>query len=160
MRSSPLPDLVTVYVGPHARVAVLEGLLAAVGIPSFVPDRMLKTIDPFITGANPLDLRLQVPTQFVARTLTLLATDETVTRDEAERDPEAARSLEVTRLGRRIRFAALFGFTSPFALAYARRYLREARALPEPPAMHFWTLAAIPLAVVTACTALILVFWI
>lgn len=72
MAAAPALDLVTVYVGSHARVAVLEALLANSGIPCFVPDRITKTMDPFITGEAPLDLRLQVPTPHVSAALELI----------------------------------------------------------------------------------------
>lgn len=66
MRSPPPPDLITVYTGSHGSVSVLEGILQAEGIPSLVPDRLTKTLDPFITGSSPLDLRLQVPSDRLA----------------------------------------------------------------------------------------------
>ncbi len=60
MRGTDPHDLTTIYVGSHASVAALEGVLEAEGIPTFVPDRMMKTMDPFITGYAPLELALQV----------------------------------------------------------------------------------------------------
>ena len=78
-------DFVTVYTGSHTRVVVLEGLLEAEGIMSFVPDRMLKTADPFITGANPLDLHLQVPTPDVAAAQELIAREFPVPAPPASR---------------------------------------------------------------------------
>lgn len=76
MTTAPPLDLVTIYAGSHARVAVLETVLAAEGIPSFVPDRMTKVWDPFITGAGPFELRLQVPTPYVAAAREIAATFE------------------------------------------------------------------------------------
>jgi hypothetical protein len=72
MAQPPPLELVTVFVGSHARVAVLEALLADSGIPCFVPDRITKTMDPFITGVAPLDLRLQVPTPQVSAAMELI----------------------------------------------------------------------------------------
>lgn len=72
MRNDPPLELVTVYVGTHARVAALEGLLEAEGIPTFVPDRMMKTMDPFITGYAPLELALQVQNRHEAEARALL----------------------------------------------------------------------------------------
>jgi hypothetical protein len=66
MTAAPPLELVTIFTGSHERVVVLESLLAAEGIPSFVPDRMTKVWDPFITGGSPLALCLQVPTPHVA----------------------------------------------------------------------------------------------
>jgi hypothetical protein len=61
VRRDPPLEFVTVYVGSHASVTALEGVLEAEGIPTFVPDRLMKSVDPFITGGHPLALSLQVP---------------------------------------------------------------------------------------------------
>lgn len=87
MTTAPPLDLVTIFVGSHERVAVLETVLAAEGIPSFVPDRMTKVWDPFITGAGPFELRLQVPTPHVAAAREIAATFEPL----APARPAAAR---------------------------------------------------------------------
>jgi hypothetical protein len=89
MRTSPPLDLVTVYSGSHARVVVLEGLLDAEGIPNFVPDRMMKTVDPFLTGSSPLELRLKVPATHLA------AARELVARAFPEPEPRAPRSVRI-----------------------------------------------------------------
>lgn len=73
MRDTQPLELTTVYVGSHASVAALEGLLEAEGIPTFVPDRMTKTADPFITGYAPLELMLQVPNRHEAEARALVA---------------------------------------------------------------------------------------
>jgi hypothetical protein len=73
MRGTQPLELTTVYVGSHASVAALEGLLEAEGIPTFVPDRMTKTADPFITGYSPLELMLQVPNRHEAEARALVA---------------------------------------------------------------------------------------
>lgn len=62
---SPPLELITVFVGSHSRVSLLEGLLAAEGIPHFVPDRTIAFVYPFFTGANSNELALQVPTPHV-----------------------------------------------------------------------------------------------
>lgn len=149
-------ELVTVYSGPVWRVLLLEGRLEAEGIPALVPDRIIKTIDPFITGANALELRLQVPSRHLAAARAVIAEDAPEPRAIPETDPDALRAREVAALGRRIRWAAWFGFTSPFALSYALRYFREAVALPQPPPGHRLTIAAIPIAILTGIA---FVFW-
>lgn len=152
-------DLVTVYAGPVWRVLLLEGEFAAEGIPCLVPDRMIKTIDPFITGANALDLRLQVPAEHAEAARALIAAHAAEKSAAPPPAPEDARALEVARLGRRIRWASLFGFTAPIAFYYAPRYFREAAALTDLPAEHRWTIAALPLAAGTALLAVSYLFW-
>lgn len=147
-------DLTTVFAGPPWLVMLLEGRMEAAGIPSFVPDRLVKTIDPFITGASPLDLRLQVPAAHLADARALVEEYEAEERRAAAVPSPEAAELAVDRHGRRIRWAALFGVTAPFALYYAPRYVRAAAALPARPRSHAWTLAAFPLAVLTGALAL------
>jgi hypothetical protein len=52
---------VTVFTGPPLEVELMQGRLEAEGFLAFQPDRLTKTVDPFITGPNPLEVRLQVP---------------------------------------------------------------------------------------------------
>lgn len=54
-------DLEMVYEGPHSEAIVLQASLAASGYPTFLPDGIMKAVDPFITGANPLGARLLAP---------------------------------------------------------------------------------------------------
>jgi hypothetical protein len=51
---------ITVFEGPAAKAAFLRGLLESHGIDCLVPDELTKLADPFITGANPFQVRLQV----------------------------------------------------------------------------------------------------
>ena len=52
---------VTLLEAPAREVAVVRGLLEDAGIATFVPDEVTKIVDPFITGPNPFQERLQVP---------------------------------------------------------------------------------------------------
>ena len=72
MVAAPPLDLVTIYAGSPGQVAVLQAVLAAEGIPSFVPDATLKTVHPFVTGGSPLACNLQVPTPHVAAARALI----------------------------------------------------------------------------------------
>lgn len=143
-------DLVLVFAGPVWRVSLLEGRLASAGIPCFVPDRMMKTIDPFVTGGSALDLQLLVPSELLEEAREMVeafaAEERPAPGPAPTASPAESRSLEVWRLGRRLRWASLFGALGPIALWLAPRYLREARSLPEPPRSHRLTLAAIPVA--------------
>lgn len=147
MHSEASLDLVTVYYGPIWKILLIEGRLEAEGIPVLVPDRMIKTIDPFITGSNSLDLRLQVPSKYADAARALLAEEEDEERHAEELPPADAEVLELTRLGRRICFAVLIPFTSPWALWYAPEYLRRAAALDVKPRGHWLVLAAFALSV-------------
>ena len=46
--------MVTIHGGPAWDVELLAMQLEEAGIDCFLPDKMSKTVDPFITGANPL----------------------------------------------------------------------------------------------------------
>ncbi|MDA1261098.1 MAG: hypothetical protein O3A20_10830 [Planctomycetota bacterium] len=155
-RSDAPLDLVTVYTGPMWRVLLLEGRLLAEGIPVLVPDRMIKTIDPFITGANAFDLRLQVPAENAKAATVIIAEGEATERAAPELDPAAKEVLEVERLGRRLCYAAMFGFTSPLTLWYAAPYLHRAAALELKPRGHVYALASIPLAILLMIGAMVM----
>ena len=149
-------DLVTIYAGAPWRVALIEAELAAEGVPCFVPDRLTKTLDPFITGSNALDLRLEVPENFAADARAILAAWEAETENTPPEDPAEARAREVAKMGMRIRWAALFWITSPFALYYALPYLRAVAALGCKPRGHRLTIAAMPLALLMCILGIIL----
>lgn len=59
-------DLETVYEGSHPEALVLQASLAASGFRTFLPDGIMKAVDPFITGSNPLGARLLAPTAVAA----------------------------------------------------------------------------------------------
>lgn len=54
---------VPIHVGSHPQVITLQALLEAAGIPTYIPDQNTKVMDPFITGAHPLQLELRVPAE-------------------------------------------------------------------------------------------------
>ena len=51
----------TVCVGSMSEIVALRAVLEDAGISTFVPDSMTKVIDPFITGGNVFEVRLQQP---------------------------------------------------------------------------------------------------
>ena len=57
--------LVTLEIGPLWKMELLRDVLGERGVPAFVADSNLKTIDPLITGAMSFDARLQVPEEAV-----------------------------------------------------------------------------------------------
>lgn len=54
---------VTLTSGSHSKILTIQALLEAHGIPTYIPDAQTKVMDPFITGANPLQLELRVPAE-------------------------------------------------------------------------------------------------
>ena len=131
----------TLEMGPTWKMQLLCGLLEERGVPAFVQDVNLKTIDPFITGPMSFDARLQVPEEAVDAARSALEEARREGAEElealdaealegapppepeepaAEADPE----LEVMAdIGRRIRWSALLFWTHPFLFVYGWRYL-------------------------------------
>lgn len=134
---------VTIFMGEPWRVALLEGELESAGILTLVPDRVIKTIDPFITGANALDLRLQVPAFQQTAALDLLAQAELERPAPEALTPDEAWLVRKNAEGRRLRFAALFPFTIPLVPWLAWRYFSGWRGGARKPAGHGFTVFAL-----------------
>lgn len=153
--------MVTLDLGPIWKMQLLQTFLEERGVPSFVPDANLKTMDPTITGTLAFDARLEVPEERLAEARAALVEAEaelaelrTVSLDEqalaetredgtpapgafAERerlvDPGTAEREDLEALGLRLRWAALMPWTHPFALLHGWRYFRAlARGVPAP----------------------------
>lgn len=136
-------DLETVFVGPYAQALTLQASLAAAGLQTFLPDQMMKAIDPFITGANPLGAKLLAPTAYAKETREAIeqwrtqnTNSSTLENDEEETAVDPIEESLVS-MGKKIWFCALFGITAPLGLYWAFRY---AKLLPmaknKPP--QFW----------------------
>jgi hypothetical protein len=149
--------LVTVHVGPAWEVDLRAMVLTEAGIDIFTPDRMTKAMDPFITGANPLDSRLQVRAADAERAVKVF--EEARERLEAQPvfdDADAGEDEDgdddpvddVEWLASRTRWAALIGFGLPFALFSGWLYLRACREHGRRSQAHGLTLAAFALSVV------------
>ncbi len=155
--------LVTVHAGPLWEIELLQGRLESEGIPSFQPDGTMNRMDPFITGGNPLDVRLQVPVERAEEALALVAEYREATREEKPSEEELAtedgrreaRLAAQTRRGRRIRWGAILWVTAPIALVLGGIYLWDLRPNEERPPNHGLTIAAIFLAAgLTVLTAI------
>lgn len=57
--------MVTLDIGPIWKMQLLQTFLEERGVPSFLPDSNLKTLDPTITGTLAFDARLEVPAERV-----------------------------------------------------------------------------------------------
>lgn len=136
--------LVTLEMGPLWRMEILRGLLSERGVPAFIADSNLKTIDPFATGALALDARLQVPEETVNEARTVLAEARASAAEEDPSDPAVASpAAELENLGRRLRWAAVLVWMHPFVFVHGVKYLRAlARGVP-PPAANTLNLAVL-----------------
>ena len=153
---------VTLEIGPPWKMELLRDVLAEHGVPSFVVDSNIKTIDPFLTGALSFDARLDVPEEAAqdaraalaaarAEGAALQATPEG--RDEAEEAPDPVLE-ELTDLGRRIRWAVLLFWVQPFAFVYGWRYLSRLSLARRRPPGHAFTLLALAGVTVIWCTVI------
>lgn len=50
-------ELETVFVGPPSEVYVAQSVLHNLGFLTYIANENIKTIDPFVTGLNPVDAR-------------------------------------------------------------------------------------------------------
>ncbi len=145
--------LITVHEGSLWEAQLLQGRLEAEAISSYIPDATVKQLDPFITGANPLAVRLQVSPPDAARALEIIKDYVQITRQAPEIDPESddltAEDGDVAglwKLGLRTRWMLLFTVFSPFLLPFALvmvvLYLKKAQGEGGPPRGHRKTLLA------------------
>lgn len=136
--SSPAARWVTVFTGPFAKVISLRSLLESEGVLTWVPDETMKTFDPFITGANPLGVELQVPETDVERVHALLA-DMRSSGEAAGAAPSAAEDATtlVERQGTVVRWCFVFLLAGwIFGVFAGLSYWNAARRLETPPAGH------------------------
>lgn len=172
MPKPPDPNrMVTVHSGPAWDVQLLAMQLEEAGIASFQPDTMTKAVDPFITGANPLASRLQVrlrdaeeATALVEAARESLRPAELEGDDDYDEEDDAVENgqtpeEEVESLATRTRWAALMGFTLPFALVSGWLYLRASRAYGIRSRSHGLTIAAFGLGVVALLVPLVWLVW-
>lgn len=168
--------LVTIHVGSLWEVELVAGRLEAEGIPTFLPDHLTKRVDPFITGANPLQARLQVREADAARATALLederrrVAEERAARGDAsgrdedageadvdELTPEEELQLLATRTRWWILASVALGFlVLPMAIFVFVLYLRACRAYRETAPMHGLTVAMVLIATVVGALVWIL----
>ena len=144
-----MTQMVTVHTGPIWEVQLLQGRLEADGIPAYIPDAGIKQLQPFLTGAGAFAVRLQVPLVAAQQSVVLVKEYIAATRgrrpedDEAHADdPDAVRLARLTKLGTRVRWAAVATVTAPIAIVLGIRYLLGARRSAVRPPGHGLTVAA------------------
>ncbi len=162
---------ITVFEGPAAKAAFLRGLLESHEIDCLVPDELTKLADPFITGANPFQVRLQVREADAPRAGEILtsaaaptATDEaggeepgppSVEADEDDEVVESAQAASESALDRpalRTILLTVLVVTAPLALLSFAFYLRDCQRRGARSNLHVatWLAFGIALAVVIA----------
>lgn len=136
----------TVFVGSMSEALVCQGLLESNDVPTHIVDENMKVIDPFVTGGSIFDVQLQVPEDRTVEAKEILdyrpppASDDPLPDEPPPPDPFEER---VRQLGKRIRWASLVTFTTPYALYLAWPYYVETKRLGRNPEGHAWTIAAI-----------------
>jgi hypothetical protein len=134
----------TVFAGPMWEVIPLQSELEARGFLTYVPDSNLKEIDPFVTGANSLVVRLQVPSDVAENALQII-------EPEAEEAPQPTATPagvrdHLDRVARRIRWGALLYVTAPLAFYMSFEYFDAVKRCGVRPSGHGYTVAAFWLA--------------
>lgn len=138
----PMPtyrDLVPVFSGDYARAVLVRSALEANGIEAFIPNENIRVADPFMTGANALDVTLVVAAHRADAAAEVLAGlgdhSREVARREAETGgPDDHERARLAVLGRRIRFGVCCVVTLPLAAWYGVQYLSaSARSGIAPP---------------------------
>jgi len=157
----------TIFMGPPGEAEALRAGLEARGIPTFIPDDAIRTIDPLAFGGLLVfDRALQVPPSAVAQARAYLdGLDDAEIREgeqelpsdffEVEPEPDAELSARVAGLSRRIRWASLFPLALPWLVVQFFQYLRLVERMEQPPPLHRTTVAMASLAPVIAA----IVFW-
>ena len=84
--------LVTVFRGSLSEAVLVRALLDGAGLPAFILDEQIKTIDPLITGRDIFEVELQVPEDHGLDA-------EGMIRDWQTRDAVVARSPRATKSG-------------------------------------------------------------
>ena len=144
-----MTQMVTVHTGPIWEVQLLQGRFVVDGVPAYIPDAGIKQLDPFITGAGALAVQLQVPLRAAQHSVEVVKEYITATRERRPEDadgyvedPDAVRLANLTKLGRRVRWAAVATFTAPIAIYLGIRYLVGVRRSAVRPAGHGLTVVA------------------
>ena len=144
-------SLITLEIGPTWKMQLLRDMLEERGVPAFVADSNMKTIDPLLTGAMSFDARLQVPEEALESARAALRDSREEAREleraRGEAEPQAEEPVAstpdlnaLTDLGRRIRWAALLFWMHPFLFVYGVRYVRWFPRVPGRPENHGLTL--------------------
>lgn len=164
----------TIFMGPPAEAEVLRGELEARGIPVFIPDDALRTIDPFMVGGLLIfDRAVQVPDSAAVRVRECLrASDNESEMREGEQElpadffegepkngDEAELSAEVVKLSRRILWCSILPIGAPFILWEIGQYLNAVRRLGRKPPMYRTTVAAACISPVYFAATFVPIIW-
>ena len=131
-----------IYGGPLGIAKALQASLESAGFFAFIPGENVKTLDPFITGANSLTVSLQVPDTEAEAAREFLANPYEPIDEE---DP-------LDRRARSIRSRILWGlliqlwngiFPIPVPLCFAMSYRRIVAEMESPPWRHVSTCVAL-----------------
>lgn len=138
----------TVFVGPPSEAYVARSVLDDLGFLTHIANANIKMIDPFVTGLNPLDVRLQVPRSDAERASRALreargegGRGERLRESTGEYDPDLVAGLD--DLSRRIRWATVSLFLAPVAALLGLLYIMRTLPLQTRPAHHGFTMTAI-----------------
>lgn len=141
---------ITIFRGPMWEALALQAKLEAHGVPVFLPDAAIKTIDPLITGADAFGVSLQVPESAISEARELVKTEREQGRealplpdDEPLQEPREA---ALAKQGRHLRWAAAFGLIFPPAAVWGVfllvDYLSASRRVNALPPGHRYNLLA------------------
>jgi hypothetical protein len=134
---------VRVFSGSFPKALALRASLEASGVRTRVPDEVMKVMDPFITGIDPLSVQILVPWDDVELAKEVMTSETAsaaadgaaqVKGDDASRRG-ASEPVDVEQLGRRVRWCfvlPVYGWLMGMAVGF--RYLkasREVRVLPD-----------------------------
>jgi hypothetical protein len=133
-------EWVRIFSGSFPKALALRASLEAAGVRTRIPDEVMKVMDPFITGIDPLSVQILVPWDDVELAKEVMAPDGEAADDErADGDGSQAdgsqQPLDVEQLGRRVRWCfvlPVYGWLMGMVMGW--RYLkasREARLLPD-----------------------------
>jgi len=145
---------IQVFHGGLAEALIVQSKLEAFDIPTLLPGRSVREIDPFITGASPLSQSVEVPPEAAEEARVLLAErgpgDDDVVEASTD-DPEFTR---LSTTGKRMRWAAVFGLFIPILPAVIGiwmgvNYLIAVRSLDPKPNAHAWNVVALVYCVVS-----------
>lgn len=143
---------VQVFHGGLAEALIVQSKLEAFGIPTLLPGRSVREIDPFITGASPLSQSVEVPPEAADEARVLLAERGDGDEERVEPTPEELESKRLAGLGRNLRWAGVFSLMVPivpalFGLWVGVLYLSGVRASGSKPNGHVLNLIALVVAV-------------
>lgn len=115
-------ELVPVFHGPLSEATILRGALAARGLETLISNEVIKSLHPFVTGANALDVELVAPesdAESVRSEIEKLRGGEFCLEGESDSEP-LHRS---DALGRRVRWSVCCVATIPVGAVLGFHYL-------------------------------------